>query len=181
MNQLLKSKKIWIIIPVFFFLGVIITISEPDLSVLAAQLANTINSWTLIISVGVGVGVFLVIAFLRIVLKIKLKYLLLGFYLIIFILAFFVPETFLPLAFDAGGVTTGPMSVPFIMAVGTGVAMTRSDKEAQDDSFGLTALCSIGPILAVMILGLIYKPSSIETPVYNINFGENSKDLCSVF
>lgn len=177
----IKSKKIWIIIPVFFFLGVIITISEPDLSVLAAQLANTINSWTLIISVGVGVGVFLVIAFLRIVLKIKLKYLLLGFYLIIFILAFFVPETFLPLAFDAGGVTTGPMSVPFIMAVGTGVAMTRSDKEAQDDSFGLTALCSIGPILAVMILGLIYKPSSIETPVYNINFGENSKDLCSVF
>lgn len=173
----IKSRKMWIIIPVFFILGVIITISEPDLSVLASQLSKTINNWTLIISVGVGVGIFLVIAFLRIVLNIKLKYLLLGFYSLIFILAIFVPETFLPLAFDAGGVTTGPMSVPFIMAVGTGIALTRSDKSAKDDSFGLTALCSIGPILAVMILGMIYKPSSIDTPVYDINFGENSREL----
>ncbi|MBQ7348379.1 MAG: DUF1538 domain-containing protein, partial [Clostridia bacterium] len=117
-SSVVKTKKIWIIIPVYFLVGVLITVSEPDLMVLAGQLKETIGEWVLIITIGVGVGVFLVIAVLRIILKIRLHYLLIGFYVAIFVLSFFVPDNFVPLAFDSGGVTTGPMSVPFIIAIG---------------------------------------------------------------
>ncbi len=157
-KTVINSKKLWIIFPAFFFVGIFITISEPDLSVLATQLAGSVNNWVLLITVGVGVGVFLVVAILRIVLKIKFSYLLIFLYMLIFVLSFFVPKQFVPLAFDSGGVTTGPMSVPFIIAIGTGVALLRTDKGAENDSFGLTALCSVGPILSVMILGIILKP-----------------------
>ncbi len=177
----IKTRKLWIIIPVFFIVGVMITVSEPDLTVLATQLSSVINNWVLIISVGVGVGLFLVIAFLRILLKIKLKYILIGCYVLIFILAFIIPETFLPLSFDAGGVTTGPMSVPFIIAIGTGTAYIRSDKNADSDGFGLTALCSIGPILSVMILGLIFKPEEFATSSYDIQKIVDSTDLLKFF
>ncbi len=180
-TSVMKTKKIWIIVPICFIVGVLITISEPDLQVLATQLSKTLGSWTLILTVGVGVGVFLVVAFLRIVLKIRLSYLLIFFYIVVFVLSIFVPETFVPLAFDSGGVTTGPMSVPFIIAIGTGVAAMRSDKGAETDGFGLTALCSIGPIIAVMILGIIFKPDSIDTSSENIAVIENSKDLISAY
>ena len=180
-TTVMRSKKIWIIVPVCFIVGVLITVSEPDLQVLATQLSQTIDNWTLILTVGVGVGVFLVIAFLRIVLKVKLSYLLIGCYIIVFTLSFFVPETFVPLAFDAGGVTTGPMSVPFIIAIGTGVASMRSDKGAETDGFGLTALCSVGPIIAVMILGIIYQPESFNVSSNEMAQIQNSKVLLSTF
>ena len=102
----------------------------------------------LILTVSIGVGLMLIIAMLRIIFKVKLKYLLIFFYAIVFGLIVFVPENFIPMSFDSGGVTTGPMTVPFIMALGVGVASIRSDDGAEDDSFGLVALCSIGPILA---------------------------------
>ena len=180
-TTVMKTKKIWIIIPICFIVGILITISEPDLQVLAVQLAKTMNQWTLILTVGVGVGVFLVIAFLRIVLRLKLSYLLIFCYAVVFGLSFFVPETFIPLSFDSGGVTTGPMSVPFIIAIGTGVASLRSDKNAETDGFGLTALCSVGPIIAVMILGIIFKPESIDTSSEQTAIILNSKDLVGVF
>ncbi|MBE7061781.1 MAG: DUF1538 domain-containing protein, partial [Clostridiales bacterium] len=132
-TTVMGTKKLWLIIPICFIVGVLITISEPDLQVLALQLVDTVGYWTLILTIGAGVGVFLVVAFLRIVLKIKLKYLLIVFYIAVFVLSFFVPETFVPLAFDSGGVTTGPMTVPFIIAIGTGVASMRSDKSAETD------------------------------------------------
>ncbi len=163
-SAVVKSKKIWLIMPVFFIVGVLITISEPDLQILAGQLSATINPWTLIIAVGVGVGVFLAVAFLRIVIKIRLSFILLFCYIAVFILSFFVPKAFVPLAFDSGGVTTGPMSVPFILAIGTSMVSLRADKDAENDAFGLTALCSIGPIISVMILGVIFNPTAI-TPV----------------
>lgn len=153
-----KSKNIWFIVIMSFILGVIITISEPDLQVLATQVPSVPNM-TLILSVAVGVGLFLVVALLRMLIGIALPPLLTFFYLIIFILVFFVPESFRAVAFDSGGVTTGPMTVPFIMALGVGISSIRNDHHAADDSFGLVAMCSIGPILAVMILGMIYKPS----------------------
>ena len=180
-TSVMKTKKIWIIVPICFIVGVLITISEPDLQVLASQLAKTVDPWTLILTVGVGVGVFLAMAFLRIVLKIRLSVLLIFFYGAVFVLSFFVPDAFIPLAFDSGGVTTGPMSVPFIIAIGTGVAAMRSDKGAETDGFGLTALCSIGPIIAVMILGIIFKPDSIDTSSTSVIVIENSKDLIAVF
>lgn len=180
-SSVIKSKKIWLIIPVYFIVGVVITVSEPDLMVLAGRLKETVNEWVLIISIGAGVGFFLVVAFLRVILNVKFSYLLIGCYTIVFVLSFFVPKTFVPLAFDSGGVTTGPMSVPFIIAIGTGLASIRSDKNAEADGFGLTALCSIGPIIAVMILGIIYKPESIEVAQTELPELNNSADVIRNF
>ena len=163
-GSMLKTKKLWVILLLGFFLGVIITISEPDLQVLAAQVPSVPNM-VLILSVAAGVGAFLVVALLRILFGIALAPLLVVFYGVIFVIARFVPDNFLAVAFDSGGVTTGPMTVPFIMALGVGIASIRNDHHAADDSFGLVALSSIGPILAVMILGIIYNPNeSTYTP-----------------
>ncbi len=152
-----RSKKVGIVVGLSFLLGFIITISEPDLQVLAEQVPS-IPNMTLILAVACGVGVFLVIALLRMLFGIALPTLLVFFYIIVFVLAFFVPKSFQSVAFDSGGVTTGPMTVPFIMALGVGVSSIRNDRHAADDSFGLVALCSIGPILSVLILGMIYNP-----------------------
>ena len=156
---LTKSRKLPVVIGLSFLLGFIITISEPDLQVLANQVPAVPNM-TLILSVACGVG-----ALLRMLFSVALPPLLLAFYGVVFVLAMFVPKDFLSVAFDSGGVTTGPMTVPFIMALGVGISATRSDRHAADDSFGLVALCSIGPILAVMILSMIFKAdSSSYTP-----------------
>lgn len=140
-----------------FTLGFIITVSEPDLQVLAEQVPS-IPNLTLILFVSCGVGLFLAIAMIRMLFSIPLTIFLLIFYVIVFILTLFAPRDFLSVAFDSGGVTTGPMTVPFIMALGVGFAAVRSDKHAENDSFGLVSLCSIGPIIAVLLLGLIYRP-----------------------
>ena len=159
--KLTKSRKLLLILSVSFLLGVIITIAEPDLQVLANNVPH-INSTVLILSVSVGVGFFLLLCMLRILLGIQLRWLLLFFYAVVFILAGLSDASFLSVAFDSGGVTTGPMTVPFIMALGIGVASIRSDKNAESDSFGLVALCSVGPILSVLVLGFLYKGESNE-------------------
>ncbi len=175
-----KSKKLFVMILISFIMGVIITISEPDLQVLAEQVPS-IPNMILILAVAVGVGVFLVVALLRMLFGIGLSYLLVIFYGIIFLMAFMVPKDFLAVAFDSGGVTTGPMTVPFIMAFGIGIAAIRSDKHASDDSFGLVALCSIGPILAVLILGMIYRPGQSEHVSESIPIIDNTVDLWGLF
>jgi len=152
-------KKTWLLVSMGLVLGFIITITEPGLLVFA-ELAAGIPSLILIVSVAVGVGVFLAIGFLREVLHLSFKYILLAFYSLIFIVALFVPENFLPIAFDSGGATTGSMTVPFIMALGVGIACAQKGSCTEDDNFGLIAICSIGPILTVMALGLIYTPES---------------------
>lgn len=173
-----KSRNLPVIITVSFLIGLIITIAEPDLQVLAQQIPQIP---ILTISVAVGVGVFLVIALLRILFKIPLNVLLIGFYCVVFILAFFVPQDFLAIAFDSGGVTTGPMTVPFIMALGVGVASIRSDKGADNDSFGLVALCSVGPILSVLILGLAYNPDSAVIEEVAVQSFADSRDFIGSF
>lgn len=174
-----KSRKLWLIVFVSFLLGVIITISEPDLQVLANQVP-TIPNLVLIGTVALGVGVFLVIAMLRILFGISLNTLLIGFYIIVFGIAMLVPKNFWAVAFDSGGVTTGPMTVPFIMALGVGVSSIRSDRHAGDDSFGLVALCSIGPILAVLVLGLLYPTEGAYIPV-EIPEMQDSQDMILLF
>ena len=154
-----KSKKLLLPLICCFALGVIITIAEPDLTVLAEQIPS-IPNLTLILSVAFGVGAFLVISMLRTHFGIPLSRLLLIFYIAVFVLAIFAPNDFIPAAFDSGGVTTGPITVPFIMALGIGMASIRSDKHSADDSFGLVALCSIGPILSVLILSIVYEPTA---------------------
>ena len=175
-----QSKKLGVVVALSFLLGFIITISEPDLQVLAQQVPAVPNL-TLILAVACGVGVFLVVALLRMLFSIALPPFLVCFYAVIFILAFFVPKEFLSVAFDSGGVTTGPMTVPFIMALGVGISATRSDRHAADDSFGLVALCSIGPILAVMMLGMIYNPDSAAYTPPVIPEIADSKQLWNLF
>ena len=177
---LTKSRKLPVVIGLSFLLGFIITISEPDLQVLA-ELVPSVPNEVLILFVAAGVGVFLAIAILRMLFGIALPVMLVGFYALVFFLAFLVPEGFRAVAFDSGGVTTGPMTVPFIMALGVGISATRSDRHAADDSFGLVALCSIGPILAVMILSMIFKAdSSSYTPPVIPEIGD-SKELFLLF
>ncbi len=179
-SAITKSRKLWFIITVCLLVGTIITISEPDLQVLAEQVPNIPNA-VIVWTVAVGAGLFLVIALLRILLNIKLSYLLIFFYALAFILALFVPKEFLSVAFDAGGVTTGPMTVPFIMALGIGVSSIRYDKNAENDSFGLVALCSIGPIIAVLLIGMLYNPGeSTYTPVV-IPEIDTSDELWGIF
>ena len=160
--QISKFRKLLLPLIICFALGVIITIAEPDLTVLAEQIPS-IPNMVLILAVGIGVGLFLVVALLRTALRIPLSKLLLIFYLVVFVLAAFAPADFIPAAFDSGGVTTGPITVPFIMALGIGMVSIRSDKKSSDDSFGLVALCSIGPILSVLILSICYEPSATTT------------------
>ncbi|MDR1748988.1 MAG: DUF1538 domain-containing protein [Spirochaetaceae bacterium] len=178
--QLTKVKNLPLIIIVTFAMGVVITIAEPDLQVLARQVP-AIPSMNLILTVAVGVGVFLVIAILRILFRVKLSILLIVFYAVVFIFAAFTPNTFIPVAFDSGGVTTGPITVPFILAMGLGIASIRSDKDSQDDSFGLVALCSIGPILAVLILGIFYKPSDSLYSALEIPEVHTTRDVVTRF
>ncbi len=179
-STITRSKRLWFIIGVALFVGVMITVSEPDLQVLAEQIA-TIPNMILIIAVGLGVGIFLVIAMLRILFRIRLSYLLVGFYVLIFALSAFVPADFLAISFDAGGVTTGPMTVPFIMALGVGVASIRSDKGSEDDSFGLVALCSVGPIAAVLLLGLLYRPTEGSYSAVDAITAGDSRALIRLF
>ena len=156
-----RSKNVWLILFVSFLVGMLVTIAEPDLQVLAEQVPGIPNI-TMVLYVSVGVGFFLCVAMLRILLRISIRRILVASYLIVFVFSFFVPKNFLSIAFDAGGVTTGPMTVPFIMSLGIGMSSIRSDKHADDDSFGLVALASIGPVLAVMLLGIIYQPTNAE-------------------
>lgn len=177
-----KSKNIFVMVFLSFILGAMITISEPDLQVLAGQVSS-IPNMVLILAVAAGVGCFLVLALLRMLFGIPLSHMLLVFYGIVFLLSYFVPKDFLAVAFDSGGVTTGPMTVPFIMALGVGISAIRSDKRAADDSFGLVALCSIGPILAVLILSMIYHPngSSVDASSAAIQIMDDTVQMWDAF
>lgn len=200
-SGLTKSKKLIVLISVCFLLGLLITIAEPDLSVLANQVKDImpgegeISRWLLIITVGLGVGIFLVIAILKIVFRKTLSALLMFFYLLLFALCAVaaLPEIgksgLFALSFDSGGVTTGPITVPFIMALGVGIATTIGGKDSKENSFGLIALCSIGPVIAVMALSMTTKGNLdfYDTDQYSISnylgshFGlvilENIKDV----
>jgi hypothetical protein len=163
--QLMKTRRIWLVVILSLMIGFIVTAAEPDLSVLAGQVPS-IPSVALIGTVALGVGIFLVIAMLRMIFKFPLARLLIGFYPALFVIAAFAPVDFLAVAFDSGGVTTGPITVPFIMALGIGMSAARGGASSQEDSFGLVAICSIGPVIAVLLLGIGFNPSGATyTPV----------------
>ncbi|MCR4935112.1 MAG: DUF1538 domain-containing protein [Oscillospiraceae bacterium] len=155
---LTQSNRPALLLGAAFVLGLLITVAEPDLSVLAGQVRAVLDGTLLIFTVGVGVGLFLLLAVLKILFRKELSSLLLFFYLLLFAIAALLLETgrgsFLPMAFDSGGVTTGPITVPFLMALGVGIAMTVGGRDAHCNSFGLIALCSVGPVLAVLLLSL---------------------------
>lgn len=160
-SALTKTKMIGVIVLFGFLLGAVVTFAEPDVRVLSSQIdsvsGGAIPQSILIMSVAIGVGIFVALAMFRIVFNIPMIYLLAGGYALVFIMAALTPSNFVPISFDAGGVTTGPLTVPFILALGVGVATVIRGKSASSDGFGLVGLASIGPILSVLILGVIYE------------------------
>lgn len=178
--EMSRAKNIGWPLVICFILGMLITIAEPDLQVLAEQVPAIPNN-VLIFAVASGVGLFLMVAQIRILFHIPLAKLLVVLYIIVFGLAFLTPDSFVPVSFDSGGVTTGPVTVPFIMALGIGMASLRSDKNSLEDSFGLIALCSVGPILAVLLLGIFFEPdSALYTPAEVPMIG-TTKDAAMMF
>lgn len=164
------SRKIWLIALLSFVIGIIVTIAEPDLQILAEQVPaiaqkTPLGNYLLILTVAIGVGIFLTIGMLRIVFHVPLHLLLIVFYIVAFVLSIFVSPDFWAVSFDSGGVTTGPMTVPFIMSLGVGVASIRGGKGSKNDSFGLVAFSSVGPIIAVLILGIIFDIHDVEYTV----------------
>lgn len=178
--KLARTKSLPIIILACILIGAIVTVAEPDLQVLAGQ-TPAVPDMVLILTVAAGVGLFLAISFLRSLLGWSLSHILLVCYLILFIMAFYIPSDFLAVAFDSGGVTTGPITVPFIIALGMGLSSIGRGKNQDSDSFGLVALCSIGPILSVMILGFLYQSSSGSYEPAAIPSILNSQDLWLAF
>ena len=173
---LTKSKKIFLLLGVCFLMGLLITVAEPDLTVLANQVSDVLNGTLLIVAVGVGVGLFLLLSVVKMICHKPLSSMLFYFYMTLFALAAIVISVgnggFLPMAFDSGGVTTGPITVPFIMALGVGIAATIGGKDVSENSFGLIAMCSVGPILAVMLLGVsVSGDIAYQVPDYSIESG----------
>ena len=181
--QLSRSKTKILPFLICFVVGVLITIAEPDLQVLAEKVPS-IDNWILVMLVALGVGLFLAVAFLKTKFKLRLSYILVPLYSLVLILAVlpYIPGAnigsvdFIPTAFDSGGVTTGPITVPFIMALGAGLASMRKDKHSAEDSFGLVALCSIGPILSVLILSLIVSPDTVTENADVISYDINTRE-----
>ena len=169
-----RQKKLSLLLIVCFVLGLLITIAEPDLQVLANQVSSVMNGTALVFTVGVGVGLFLIVAILRIVFKRRLASILMLFYMLLFALALLLAVNgnlpLMPMAFDSGGVTTGPITVPFIMALCVGISSILGDRRSQENSFGMVALCSVGPILAVLLLGIFSKSDlSYTVPDYTVS------------
>jgi len=173
-SGLSKQRKLGLLLAVCFVLGMLITIAEPDLQVLATQVSAVMNGTILIYAVGAGVGAFLLVAILRIVFKKTLGNILMLFYMLLFALALLLTVNgntdLLPMAFDSGGVTTGPITVPFIMALGVGISSVLGDRRSKENSFGLVALCSVGPILAVLVLGIFsWNDLTYQVPDYTVS------------
>ena len=173
-SGLSQQRKLGLLLIVCFILGMLITVAEPDLQVLANQVSAVMNGTVLIYTVGLGVGAFLVVAILKIVFKKSLSNILMLFYMLLFALALMLAVNgnlpLLPMAFDSGGVTTGPITVPFIMALGVGISHVLGDRRSKENSFGLVALCSVGPIMAVLMLGIFSSNDlTYQVPDYTVS------------
>jgi len=159
-SSLPKKSSVPLLLLIGFIVGFSITIAEPDVRILASQIDlvsdGQINKNVLIAFIGIGIGLFLLLSLVRILKKIPLIYFLFGGYLLILILSFFTPSRFIPISFDSGGVTTGPVTVPFIMSLGIGFVSVLGGKSKLSEGFGLIGIASIGPVITVMILGVIY-------------------------
>jgi hypothetical protein len=157
--QLPQRGSIFFVIFFAFILGFVITIAEPDVQVLTGMVdsvsGGAISKYIVLVMIALGVAIFVALAMLRVFLKVPIQYLILGGYLLCFTLAIFTPQTFFALSFDASGVTTGPMTVPFILALGVGLTSVLGSRSSSDDSFGFIALASIGPIISMLILGAV--------------------------
>ncbi|MBO4858617.1 MAG: DUF1538 domain-containing protein [Treponema sp.] len=155
--ELTKKRSLALLLAVAFLIGFIVTAAEPDIQVFGNQVRGVfpfVNKLAITFVIAAGVGLFLMLGLFRIVLSFSIKITLLVAYALLFIIVMFAPESFIGIAFDSGGATTGPMTVPFILALGLGVSSVRSDN---DNSFGLTGIASVGPVTAVIIYAIVLK------------------------
>ncbi len=159
-SELVSKGSLTILLIGAFIFGLVVTLAEPDVRVLALQVdlasGGTMNSYLLILAVAIGVAIFTALAILRILLNVPIAYILGIGYLFVVILSLFTPPDFVAISFDAGGVTTGPMAVPFILALGIGSTAVLGGKSSVANSFGLIGIASIGPVISVMLLGVLF-------------------------
>ncbi len=182
-STLAKTKKLWLVIGIGFLLGFLITIAEPSLQVLAGQISyvtsGALSQSALVFIVSVGVGLLLVVGLIRLIFNIHLNKLLTVLYGIVLLLVILAPESFLSIAFDSGGATTGSMTVPFILSLGIGVAQLKGGKVSEEDSFGLVAIASVGPMLAVLSMSLFANMDSLSGQIDKVV--DNSSGIISSF
>ncbi|MCI8622905.1 MAG: DUF1538 domain-containing protein [Provencibacterium sp.] len=179
-GEIAKSKRMGPILLISFIIGVVVTIAEPDLTVLARQVP-AVPDMVIILTVAAGVGLFLAVSMLRTRFGWPLSRMLVLLYLLVFLLALFIPREFLAVAFDSGGVTTGPITVPFIMALGIGTASMARQNDEEDSNFGTVALCSVGPILAVLLLGMCFQSTEVDYTPFTVPRVFTSKDVGEQF
>ena len=178
--QLTKSSLLAVVIIISFVMGFIITVAEPDLQILIKQLPS-LSPVELIITIASGVGVLLVAAVLRSLLKIRLSIMLIVCYVIIFVLSFIADEHYISIAFESGAIATGPVVVPFILAIGLGHATIRSDRDSLNDSFGMVALALTGPVIAILVLGLFHEPFGMDVNTAIPMDAATSRDVAKYF
>lgn len=150
----------WFLIPIGFILGFAATFAEPAVSIMNDEVDEVtggyISSRLMLYTLSIGVGFSIALSMLRILTGISLWYFLIPGYLIVFILIFLSRDIFIAIAFDSGGVSTGPMTVTFISSLAVGVASVTDGRDPLADGFGLIALVALTPIIAVLVLGLIF-------------------------
>lgn len=181
-SALVHKRNLPLLLGAGFIIGFIITVAEPDVQVLAAQVmdvAPSISARNLVFMIAAGVGLFVSLALLRVIFQFSLRVLLLLFYTLLFVCAALSSPEFLGVGFDAGGATTGPMTVPFILALGMGVAAVRGGN-AENDSFGFIGLASIGPIMAVLLMGMLSSGTG-ELPAESVESAGESLSLLAAF
>ena len=156
-TALTRTKNLPLILGVSFALGFAITVAEPDLQVLAETVPH-ISSTVLLLTVGVGVGLFMAVCMLRIVTGANLRWLLIGCYALIFLLAAFSDPDFLGIAFDSGGVASGPMTATFLLPFAMGACEAIGGPERiVSDAFGVVAMVAMTPLITIQLLGVEYK------------------------
>ena len=164
--ELTKRKNLWLLLGCAFLIGFIVTAAEPDIQVFGAQVKqvfSSVNKTVFTFVIATGVGLFVMMGLLRSIINFSLKWTLLIFYTILFTFALLAKDSFIGIGFDAGGATTGPMTVPFIMALGLGVSTVRASKN--DNSFGLTGIASVGPVMAVIVYSFFISDKGGQTLV----------------
>lgn len=178
-KHLTKRANLIFIFIVTFIIGFIVTVAEPDLSVLSKQVPN-IKPLIFIYIISIGVGFSLVLAVLRIILKWNYNLLAFAIVFLAFILTLFAPLEMIPLGFDTGGVTTGPVSVPFMVALCAGLSYKRHDKKRKEDAFGMISFSSLGPIVIFLLLGLLFKGETTYERISIVHYS-SFKEIISTY
>lgn len=156
----------WIIIPIGFILGFVATFAEPAVRILNQEVDKVSSGYipenVMLFTLSFGVAVSIAFSMIRILLDIPIWYFLVPGYILAFVLMSFSKNSFAAIAFDSGGVATGPMTATFILSMMVGIASSLEGRNPLTEGFGMIALVALAPILSVLILGLLYERKEKE-------------------